>query len=84
MLPRKKQKLEQEVEATSSDGRGQHATGSQDSLLRFHDTAQKEGTPEPSGNRPQLTGGAFYPDAGMHSSLPDCNDVPTQATLRQK
>ena len=49
MLPRKKQKLEQDVEATSSGGRGQHAGGSQDRLLRFHDPAQKEGTPEPSG-----------------------------------
>lgn len=49
MLPRKKQKLEQTAEATSSDGRGQYASGNQDSLLLFHDTAQKECTPEPSG-----------------------------------
>ena len=49
MLSRKKQKLEQDVEATSSGGRGQYASGGQDSLPRFHDAAQKEGTPEPSG-----------------------------------
>ena len=58
LLPRKKQKVEQDVEATSSGGRGQHACGSQDSLLRFHDTAQKQGTPEPSGTD-SGAGGAF-------------------------
>lgn len=47
MLPRKKQKLEQD--ATSSGRRGQLASGSLGNLSRFYDATLKDGTPEPSG-----------------------------------
>ena len=49
MLPRKKQKLEQEVAATLSGRREQLASGSLGKVSTFHESTMKDGTPEPSG-----------------------------------
>lgn len=54
MLPRKKQKLEQDVAATSSGRQGQLASGSVGNVSTFHDATMKDATPEPSGSEPQL------------------------------
>lgn len=50
MLPRKKQKLEHDVAATSVDRQGQLASGSLGNVATFYDATMKDGTPEPSGS----------------------------------